>query len=405
MAQASLRNKLNLFLPLYLPAMLYTFSTNLLVPVLPIYTQNFGVSYGIVGLVLAADSIGMLIGDLPAGMLMRRLGQKQSMMIGLFLSGVSTTAIYWAPSITILFILRVLAGMGVSLFAVSRHYFLTEMAPPEIRGRIISLYGGFVRAGRMAGPVVGGALAAAFGLRLSFLAFGVACLAAFVIVVFFLPHVEIKPVQVSGAARLPALSAFWNMLKSQRRILSTAGSGFLLMQFIRSGPSVIIPLYASNILGLDVDAIGTVMSISSALDMLLFYPTGILMDRRGRKAAIISSCLIQAVGMAAIPFTFNFATLLAAALAWGLGNGLGAGVMLTLGADLAPQQGRSEFLGTWMLIGDLGGTSGPLVIGEVAEVLPLPATAWVASSAGLLAALIFAFLVPETLKWRHISEV
>jgi len=79
--------------------------------------------------------------------------------------------------------------------------------------------------------------------------------------------------------------------------------------------------------------------------------------------------------------------------------------MLTLGSDLAPQQGRSEFLGAWMLVGDLGGTSGPLVTGKAAEALPLPATAWIAASAGILAALIFAFFVPETLKWRHIQDV
>lgn len=405
MAQpTSLRQNLSLFLPLYLPGLLFSFSYSLLIPVLPLYAQSFGVSYGLVGLVLAGDSIGMLIGDLPAGILMRRWGQKSTMIIGLILSGVSTTAIFWAPSILMIVLMRMLAGMGSSLFSVSRHYFLTETTPPASRGRIISLFGGFVRGGRLAGPIIGGTIATAFGLRSSFLAFGVTCLVALIIVIYFLPHVEIERHELT-ASRGSMLSGMKAMLKLQWRSFCTAGPGLLFIQFIRSGPPVIIPLYAANLLGLDVGSIGIIMSISSTLDMLLFYPTGILMDRWGRKIAIVSSCVIQAVGLALVPFAGSFGTLLMAGMVWGLGNGLGAGVMLTLGSDLAPRDGRSEFLGTWTLIGDAGSTFGPLAIGEMADAIPLPVTAWVVACGGLLAAVIFATLVPETLKWRHITEV
>ena len=401
---SSNQSNLGLFLPLYLPGFLFSFSYSLLIPVLPIYAQTFDISYGLVGLVLAADSLGMLLGDLPAGMLMRRLGQKSSMMAGLILTGASTAAIFWAPSIPVIIIMRMLAGLGTSLFSVSRHYFLVEKAPQASRGRIISLFGGVVRAGRMAGPVAGGTIAALFGLRASFLAFGAACLLALIIVIKFLPHVEVEQ-QGKNPSTRSAIADFRAMFKLQARSLFTAGPGYLFMQLIRSGPPVIIPLYAANLLGLTVQDIGIIMGVSSTLDMLLFYPTGILMDRRGRKYAIISSCLLQAVGLAAVPFTEGYGTLLAAGLTWGLGNGLGAGVMLTLGSDLAPLKGRSEFLGAWTLVGDIGSTSGPLAIGQLADVIPLPFTAWAVAGAGLAAALIFATLVPETYKLQHKTEV
>ena len=55
-------------------------------------------------------------------------------------------------------------------------------------------------------------------------------------------------------------------------------------------------------------------------------------------------------------------TLLAAAILTGIGNGFGSGIMMTLGADLAPKGSIGEFLGLWRLIGDIGSTGGPLVV-------------------------------------------
>jgi sugar phosphate permease len=72
--------------------------------------------------------------------------------------------------------------------------------------------------------------------------------------------------------------------------------------------------------------------------------------------------------------------------------------MMTLGADLAPKKSRGEFLGMWRLIGDLGHTAGPLLAGAVAGALALPPASLVIGVSGIAASLIFAFLVPETIK-------
>ena len=48
------------------------------------------------------------------------------------------------------------------------------------------------------------------------------------------------------------------------------------------------------------------------------------------------------------------------------GNGLGAGIVMTLGADASPDEGRSQFLGAWRLCGDIGNTGGPLLVSAVA---------------------------------------
>ena len=129
--------------------------------------------------------------------------------------------------------------------------------------------------------------------------------------------------------------------------------------------------------------------------MTLFLPVGWIMDHWGRKFTTVPSFLGLALGL--IPLTSNFTGLLLVSLLVGFANGLGSGNMMTLGADLAPDERREEFIGAWQLVGSAGYTGGPLMIGLVAEWLALPTATWVAAGTGLVAGLIFLLLVPETL--------
>lgn len=188
------------------------------------------------------------------------------------------------------------------------------------------------------------------------------------------------------------------MLRARLGVLLAAGVGQMLAQTIRAGRSAIIPLYAADVLGSGVGEIGLIVGLAAAIDMSLFYPAGWIMDHLGRKCAIVPSFFIQALGMLCVPFAASFAGLLAVAALIGFGNGLGSGGMMTLGADLAPAEARSEFWGPWRLIGDGGHTGGPIVVGQVADLLALPQAAWAMCMAGLCAALVFILLLPEPLQ-------
>ncbi len=235
---------------------------------------------------------------------------------------------------------------------------------------------------------------AAFGLRAVFLLFSAVYALIFIIVVAFVAKRELPAFKSSS----PRGNPLYLTIATQYRILITAGLGQIFGQLIRSGVVVIIPLYAAEVLGLNVEAIGLIVSIAAAVDMSLFYPAGLLMDRRGRKHAIIPCFFIQTIGLVLLPFTDSFTTLLSVAILISFGNGLGSGSMLTLGSDLAPEDSRAEFLSLWRFIGDLGGTSAPLIVGAVAALATMQVATWVVSSTGLLAVLIFALHVPETLK-------
>ena len=66
-----------------------------------------------------------------------------------------------------------------------------------------------------------------------------------------------------------------------------------------------------------------------------------------------------------------------------VGNGLGSGIVMVLGADAAPVEGRAQLLGGWRLCGDVGLSGGPLVVSAVAAVAPLALACLVIGGLGL----------------------
>ena len=389
-----------LIIPLYVPAILFSIAEGLLIPTLPLYAGELGFSYGMIGLVLAGESLGMLSADLPSGLLLRRLGGKNAMVVGFCLMTFSTFALFWARTVPIFLICRFSAGVGVSLYHVSRLAYIADEVSIINRGRVNAAFGGFKRIGAFIGPMLGGVVATIYGLQAPFLVFVGVCLVALIVVLIYVTSSPVDEVPENSA--IYGAINIASIVKSHSQILRTAGFGNFLVLMIRTAPSVIVPLYGANVLGLDVKSIGLILGISAAIEMLLFIPAGYVMDHYGRKYAIISSMLVFTVGLALIPLTRDFRSLLLIEMLIGFGNGLGSGTMLTVGADFSSKESRGEFLGLWMFIGNLGSATGPLIVGTVATIFVLEASAWVFSGSGVLAALIFAILVPETLKnFKH----
>ncbi len=174
-----------LILSLYLPSFLLAFGAGMLIPVLPLYARSFGISYGLVGLVLAAQGLGNLLGDIPSGVLVGRIGQRWSMAIGLGTLGATTLAMGLARSVPELVLYQFVGGVGLALWNISRHGYMTNAIPLHMRGRATATFGGINRIGVFAAPAIGGVLATAFGMRLPFLLYGGLVFGALAVVVLF----------------------------------------------------------------------------------------------------------------------------------------------------------------------------------------------------------------------------
>lgn len=149
-----------------------------------------------------------------------------------------------------------------------------------------------------------------------------------------------------------------------------------------------LPLWTDS-LGYDASTTALIFGLSGAVDMLMFYPAGRVMDLYGRLWIAIPSMIVMGLGMLALPWTTTLVGISLVALVLGFGNGIGSGILMTLGADTAPAAQRSKYLGIWRLFGDVGSASGPLVVAGGAALGSLAAgiSAMGILSAGAIAAL------------------
>ena len=377
----------SLILPVYLPALLLAFGQGVVTPTFAIYVKSFSLSYGLTTFVIAVA----VVGNLPAGILVERIGRRPSMIVGAMLDALSMLGVGLATNVFQLIIYRLIGGIGGTLWSLSRHAYMTDVIPRSERGRSIALFGGINRIGAFGGQLIAIFLGAS--LRTPFFVyFAVGGLTSIlcILVISETRNTSASPPSLN-LRRLPRL------LKTHQRTLLTAGLAQICVQTLRKGRWVVIPLYASEYVELPAQTVRLIVMISSAVDMSLFPLAGFLMDRFGRRYSAVPCFFIFATGMVLMPFTERFGTLLGTAILIGFGNGVGSGIMMTLGADLAPKDGTGEFLGVWRLLGDFGGAAGHLLVGNVADLWGLGASSFVLAGIGYIAVMLFLRVVPETL--------
>ena len=384
-------SRVSLIFPIYLPALLLSPGAGIISPTLSIYIKSFELTYTITTIVIAIS----VIGNIPAGILVERIGRRQSMLLGLLMIGVSTLSMGIAQNLFHLIGAQLIGGIGNALWMLSRHAYMADVIPLSKRGRSIALFGGVNRIGTFLGKFI--AIFLGSNLRIPFYMFAAIAVLTLLICYFSIPETK-HEIKTKSEKQEPYLRQLLNVSIKNFRLLATAGVGQVCVQTLRRGCHIIIPLYATDIVGLNETGVRQIEVIASAVDMSMFPLAGYLMDRYGRRFATIPGICIFATGMVLMPFTSSFLWLLFAAVMMRFGNGIASGTMMTLGADLAPREGTGEFLGLWRLTGDFGGSAGPVVVGNIADVFGLGYSGFALGGIGYLAVSIFLWLVPETLR-------
>ena len=378
---------------IYLPALFFGIGQWMIIPAIPQFADELGASVFVSGIIFAARGAGSMVGDVPSGLLTSRLGGRVTMTTGVLLTAVTAAAMGFSSGPVLLGLFTLLNGIAFALWHVSRLAYMTETVPVEYRGRALSLVGGVTRVGFFAGPIIGGVLGTFGGLETVFFAQAAVVGAAAILVATRLPQAR------AGEAGTPerAPVSLRSVALAERRSLIVAGSVAVALVLIRHGRQFLIPVWGREALDLNPFEIGLIFGLASAVDMVMFYPVGMVMDRWGRKWAIVPSLVVLSASLLLMPLTGGFGSFLLVGLLSGFGNGLGSGAVMTLGADLAPLDAAGEFLGLWRLVGDVGAVAAPPVVGGLAAVLTLGTAAAATGGIGLLGGVVMLLLVRETL--------
>ncbi|GAA1512138.1 MFS family permease [Agromyces terreus] len=381
----------SIVLPAYLPTLLFSIGEGAIIPVIPVVATERGASIALAGLIAAMIMVGELLGDLPAGWLVARIGERASMIGASALAAIGVLVALLSPTLPALGIGILLVGLATAVFGLARHAFLTSYVPERVRARALSTLAGVFRGGWAVGPFIAAALLATTGASENVFWVLVAACLVVVVVLLVLPDPErvfgsarqtrAEASDAAAASRAPggaeatespgrreadaASHGVFRAIATHRAVLARIGTGVGLLAALRASRMVILPLWAVSI-GMAPEAAALVIGVSATIDFALFYVSGQVMDRFGRLWSAIPGLLGLGVGHLVLAFTRDSPAagvwFTVIALLFGVANGLSSGVILTLGADLAPKANPAPFLGAFRTIADAGQAGAPLAI-------------------------------------------
>ena len=362
----------------YGPTVLEAMGYGAAIPLVPLLARELGASVGTAAFVAGLMGIGQLVMSLPAGTFIARVGERRAMAIAAGVGTVAALAASRAAHLGVLAVTAVLTGMTWSIFLLARQGFMIDAVPAQLRARALSALGGSHRIGMFAGPILAAPVVGTFGVRAAFVfAAGMSLLALALVL-----RVPDLGESARAAARADPAST-WAVLGRHRRALLTVGLGAAGLSGLRAARMSVLALWGDH-LGLRPAQISLLVAVGALLEIAFFYPAGWAMDRRGRAFVAVPTATLLGAGLMLLPLTTGFTSMLLVTLFMAVGNGMGSGVVMTLGADTAPQLHRAKYLGGWRLLGDLGFAGGPVVL-SVGSTLAGLAAASLATGAGGLA--------------------
>ena len=368
------------------------------VPALPLYAKSFGVSASAIGLAVAIYGLARFVVAMPAGQLCDRLGRRPTLAIG---GVVSTLGNLWcaeAATFPEFIAARFLAGAGAGLVLTAGQVVLADITTPERRGRTMAIYHGVFIFAVGIGPFPGGLLADHLGLAAPFRAYGAASFLVTGLAWFAVGETRrlSHPVGGHGWGRGPTLITQMRLLAAQIGFALVCLVGWVNAVVRTGGLFNIIPVLGSVRLGLSVAEIGGALALGSVIGLAIAYPTGMLVDRFGRKTVIVPATLLAGVSLLTFCFAPSYPWFTAACVLWGAAMSVGGSAPAAYAADLAPPGMNASAMSTYRMMSDFGYVVGPIVLGLVVDGYGSIAALVAAAVLTILVGLAFHQFAPES---------
>jgi MFS family permease len=383
-----------------------------IVPVVPLYAEEFGVSAFAVGLTIAIYGFARFLVNVPAGRLAEARGRRITLTLGGVITVVGNLLCALAPSYEVFLGARFIAGAGGAMVLTAGQIVVADIASPQNRGRLMAIYQGVFSFAIGIGPVPGGILADRIGLSAPF--FGSAITAGLVTALAWIWVPETRGFRPQEATIEPAPPTTANA--SPVPALKEPTSGWLTPAFVliglvsfstfftRTGALFnVVPLIAEAEMALSADQIGVGIGMISLVGLFLSYPSGWMVDRFGRKGVIVPSTVISGFSVLLFSFVGSYSGYLLACAIWSIGAGISSAAPAAYAADIAPAGQVASALGRFRTISGAGYVLGPLSLGFIAEVWQPEAALYCCIVLLVLSGLAFAFFAPETLPSRRRS--
>ncbi|MDG2159858.1 MAG: MFS transporter [Acidimicrobiales bacterium] len=329
----------------------------IMLPVLPLYAEDFGASPAMAASVIAVFSAAQMVAAPLWGRLSDRIGRKPVLIAALIGSSIGSLVTGLAGVLWVLFLGRVLDGASGSSYAVGQAA-VADMAEPEDRPRLLGLLAAAFGVGFVAGPLIG-SIAALGGRQLPFFVAAALTAGNAIVALVRLPSGRKS---APASAPKPGRLALWGASGPGVRRLAVlslvAMAGFagfeatFAMLVERRFPDVGDP---------------TVYGLFAAIGVLMVLVqtriVGPVNARLGTRSALRAALSLVAAGMVVLAMGGGWAGLAVALVLLVVGQGVFGPTLSNATVETVGADGRGSALGLQQSAGALGRIIGPLLAG------------------------------------------
>ncbi|MBN1166487.1 MAG: MFS transporter [Methanospirillaceae archaeon] len=348
----------------------------IVLPLLPIFVQDFQADVFWVGALFAGYGLSRILFTPSIGSLSDRYGKKWFITGGLGLYTLVSLWYIFPGSIYELFAIRFIHGIASAMISSVSMSYVGDITPKGKEGAYQGTFSNAFYLGLGCGPIIGGVIYSTMNMTMVFVLMAIMSFIPFLLCIRFLP--ESKP-QYRNPPQL------WKALIHPRM---QAVLFFRFMSTISySAFMVFIPVLAATQDGFSTTIVGIIIAaevLSMAMGQQFF---GKMADRQKRSHMIIVGTVMVSFGTIALIWVKLLPGVLVIALLIGVGNAIAIAAATTVVALDGRTLGQGVAMGAFNTVMSIGIVVPPLIFGVVL-------TAWGIDSVFLIAGLVSLLALP-----------
>ncbi|MEN3368039.1 MAG: transporter, family, tetracycline resistance protein [Verrucomicrobiota bacterium] len=331
----------------------------IIIPVLPLYAENFHASPIAIGWLTGIYSGMQIIFTPILGKLSDRFGRRPVLLVSIAGTAVGFALMGMAHSLTLLFVARILAGITGGNISIPQAY-IADVTAPEKRSHAMGMIGAAFGLGFTFGPLIGGLMSRISYSAPFFFAAGLAVANA-LLIYFLLPESlsrehRAKPHEQASLAevfRHGRGSMFATVVATYFFLIA----GFAIM-------TTLFALFTEKRFGYDAHANGYLFGFIGIIAVIV---QGVLIGRLikifGEVALTRTGMVLTTVSLALLPFCNNLTTLLLVSAGLAAGSGFASPPLSGLASQMIERTWQGRALGVMQSAGSTGRLMGPLLGG------------------------------------------
>jgi MFS family permease len=336
---------------------IFAIAFNALIPTLPIYLSRLESKDTEIGVLIGIFSVSSLILRPFVGRSLLKIPERNFMIAGALLFGLTSVAYLLAPPFWPFLMVRVFQGVGYAFFSTASFTLIANISPEAHRGQSVSYFFVGFNISLALGPPLGMFLINQFSFTIFFLVCSGLSLCA-LFITNKLGRRQVAPLKDSSIED----SFFFS-----RKALPPSIISFFFF-FIWGALTTFFPLYAINH---GVDNPGFFFTTIAIMLILGRTLGGRILDLYSRERVLLPCLITFIISMVILVFSKTLPLFIIVAVIWGIGHAffypsLVVYVLDRAGSSLGPA------MGTFTAISDLGMCLGPVIMGIIINLTSYP---------------------------------